>query len=122
MRVKELIRLATKARRHYGIGRGQSAVFGHCAAVSTHLKRLIEEAMDYSVRIRGGLFVCDLNEPYLGIHHTWLDVEGHILDATVDQFFPDMPFSVALIAEGIYFAHPRQDHGLLRKHYGPSLF
>lgn len=75
------------AREEWGIEAAERAEFGDCTPVAIILKRLLEEETDKEVVIVGGRFQCDEDTEF---DHTWLLVDGEIVDPTVDQFYSDL--------------------------------
>jgi hypothetical protein len=121
MVVNNMIRFCMMARSEAGIGHRDRAKFGDCTAAATALKRIVEGFTNHTVVIKGGKFVCDYDpsdsdEP-LSFDHTWLEIDGIIVDPTVDQFFSDLDVDMDLVTDGMYIGHPDHDADTLKARY-----
>ena len=114
----EIVQLALRARDEYGIC--ERAQFGDCKDTSQGLVNLLQER-GLHARVTGSQFIYgyDNNPAYEGDDeeasphssndHSWVMLNGWILDPTVDQFFSDMDVDLVTKTPGVYFSHPQWD-------------
>jgi len=116
---KEVILLAQQARRNWGIC--DRAKFGDCKATSKGLVMLLTQA-GRPAKLAHGYFKASTgdmpgNEQETNFEHSWVEIDGDILDPTVDQFFSMLDVDLHTTVEGIYYSHPDWDGDELRERY-----
>lgn len=120
---RHIIRAVRDARLEAGIKDGEKAIFGDCGDVSRRILRIIKACYLYKCDLKHGTFVCgpddnsEDEDAVIEFDHTWLEVDGHIVDGTVDQFFSDLDEDMVTATDGLYFSHPEQDGDSLKDRY-----
>lgn len=106
---------AVKARRRYGLSGLTHASFGDCNAVCKLTSSLLGQ-QDIDSKVRGHGFIYDLSEGE-SFEHSYVLVDGHILDPTIDQFFSPLDVDLHTAVPGVYFSHPDWDGDWLKERY-----
>lgn len=96
----QIIKIAKDAQKF--LCGNSKAVFGDCGPVSTDIVNNLADA-GIKAKLTHGNFIVDISQPTEITPHTWVTVGGHILDATVDQFFSILDIDLECEIPGIYF-------------------
>jgi hypothetical protein len=100
-----IVQACQKARRDYGVK--QCSSFGDCKDISKE-SMIILKSVGVVAQLVGGHFLANKNdgEEY---DHSWLVVDGFVLDPTIDQFFSSLDEDLTTNIFGVYFSHPEWD-------------
>jgi hypothetical protein len=111
MNTTKIIAAAKRARKFCGIANNERAVFNDCGPVS---RQLVQELAEIGIdaQLAHGQFKCDDDTEF---DHTWVVVDGVIIDPTVDQFFSDLEIDLVTHTPGLYF--PPHDTDYLNGRY-----
>jgi hypothetical protein len=74
------------------------SICGMCGAASRDIRRICEEEHGIELELVIGTF--------MGFDHTWCELDGYVIDVTVDQFSGILP-GIAIIKVGDWTAYKR---------------
>ena len=119
-RPAQIVSVAQEARKQEGV---KCAVFGDCNAVCDLTVKLLGKMGIQAKRVGGHFRASSSDSRYnfsgenSDSEHSWVLVEGYILDPTIDQFFSELDEDMHTKVEGIYFSHPEWDGNRYVKRY-----
>jgi transglutaminase-like putative cysteine protease len=96
---RKVISAALEARKEISCDK---AIFGDCLDVSRRTVAILNKA-GIPAKLTGGQFVTNPVEDEEW-DHSWVIVDGEILDPTVDQFFSPLDVDLETTVPGIYYS------------------
>lgn len=96
---RQIINLALQARQQAGCDKAR---FGDCRDVSERTVVLLK-SMGIPAKLKGGHFIANPDENDYW-DHSWVVIDGEILDPTVDQFFSTLDVDLETETPGIYYS------------------
>jgi hypothetical protein len=99
-----IVDIAQQARQEADIT--TCARFGDCKDVSNITIKLLKQR-GIKAQLKGGYFSPGGENG--DVEHSWIVIDGFILDPTIDQFFSELDVDMDTKVKGIYYSHHEWD-------------